>query len=345
MNISEASQNIKQLYAEAESLNPTALITLFEIDIGDIGFNMGNITQNEIDNEYQTVFRFHNSIKFSSNTIIWQGKQYIAAPIIAEGFDIKSNGTLPTPKLRLSVSDDGIEYLTIFKDRLYNMGDIVGAKVTRIQTFAKFLDAENFTNGMYPNGFIPSNTEFPRAIFYVDRKSLETKNTIEYELASLFDIENVKLPGRTVVANSCSARYRGHGCLYEYNSRRIPSEHGNQGESILPFAAPAVANDKNEKIKDLLSGIPIVDLGQYEPGIYNSGQTVYITRNNLNYYFVCKGKDVDIAPPNLKYWIPEACSHQVNGCELRYGINGAATGNITLGNLMYNGFISVNSFR
>lgn len=341
----EAQINIKGAYAEAYSLSPSSLITMFEIDVGGLGFNQGIISSADVQNEYQTIFRFHNSIKLSSNSIVWRGKEYVAAPIEADGFEITSKGTLPTPKLRMTVSDDGIPYLTIFKNRILELGDIVGAKVTRIRTFYKYLDVENFKDGKYPDGFYPSNTELPRDIFYIDRKSIENKNRIEYELATFFDIENVKLPGRLVISNSCGAKYRGHGCLYEYDVRRIPAEHGDIGYSTLPTYAPPVANDKNEKFSDLLSGIPLIDVGEYQPGTYQSGQSVYINRNNLNYYFICKGKDVETPPPNLRYWIPDSCSKQVAGCELRYGIGGSASGNVTPGHLMGNMFISVNKFK
>ena len=345
MTILEANENIKNVYSEAFSLNPSALITLFEVDIGEIGFNRGIINDFDINSEYQTIFRFHNSIKSTSNSIIWRGNEYVAAPIQEEGFEITSKGTLPSPKLRMSVTDDGIEYLSIFKKRLLEFGDIIGSKVTRIRTFAKFIDAENFKNSKYPDGFNPSNSELSRDVFFIDRKALETKNTIEYDLATFFDIENVKLPGRLVIANSCGAKYRGHGCLYEYNVRRISVEHGEIGDSVLPIYAPPVANDKNEKFSTLLSGIPIIDVGEYHPGVYQSGQSTYITRNNLNYYFVCKGKDVAIPPPNSRYWISDNCSKQILGCKLRYGIGGSASGNIIPGQLMTNAFISVNKFR
>jgi len=345
MTTSEAQINIRNAYSEAASLSPSALITMFEIDIGSLGFSRGIISDEDVRNEYQTVFRLHNSVRLTTNSIIWRGKEYIAAPIEADGFEITSKGTLPTPKLRMTVSDDGIPHLTIFKNKILELGDIVGAKVTRIRTFAKYLDAENFINLKYPDGFYPSNTELPRDIFYIDRKSLENKNTIEYELATFFDIENIKLPGRLVVANACGAKYRGHGCLYEYDARRNSYEHGEVGNSTLPTYAPPIANDKNEKFSTLLSGINIIDIGEYQPGVYQSGQSVYINRNNLNYYFVCKGKDVETPPPNLRYWMSDACSKSVLGCELRFGIGGSASGNVTAGQIPFGGFISVNKFK
>ena len=41
MLTSEAKQSVKNITAETFKLNPSALVTLFEIDISDLAFNMG----------------------------------------------------------------------------------------------------------------------------------------------------------------------------------------------------------------------------------------------------------------------------------------------------------------
>ncbi len=200
MDKNVAQSSIKNLWSEAFSLEPTSLIHLFEIDVADISFARGVIGHNEVSAQTNTVFRFHNNIKLTHSSIFWQGKEFIAAPIQAEGFEITSKGVLPTPKLSISVSEESVPYLNILKERISQVGDLVGAKVTRIRTFAKFLDKENFYNTTTPPGFNPNpNQEFPRDIFYIDRKSLENKNVIELELASILDVEGIKLPGRLVV--------------------------------------------------------------------------------------------------------------------------------------------------
>lgn len=346
MDKNVAQTAIKNLYGEAFSLEPTSIIQLFEIDVSDIGFNRGVISVNEINSDKNVIFRFHNNIKLTQSSIFWRGKEYIAAPVYAEGYEVNAKGTLPTPKLAMTVSEEGIPYLSVFKNRLLQLGDLVGAKVTRIRTFAKFLDAENFYGTVPPQGFNPNpGSEFGRDVFYIDRKSSENKTTIEFELASLLDVEGVKLPTRRVVANCCNFQYRGAGCCYESNFRRNIEEHGTETESTLPTFAPPVANDLNEKISVLLSGVALVDKGEYDPNLtYNSGEFVFIARNNVNYYFVANGVDVNVPPPNLRRWIPDMCSKNVRGCELRFAIGGSAQG-VTLGNLPFGGFLAVDRFK
>ncbi len=211
----EAQIAAKKVNKELFSLTPATLITLFEIDFSQIALDLNLTTTQEIDaGTSNTVFRFHNNVRFITaniaNDIIWKNQYYKATPIIAEGFEIASKGTLPTPLLSLAVPDPGVPYLAILKDRIKQLDDLVGAKVTRIRTFAKFLDAANFSPETIPEGFEPNdNCELPRDIYYIDRKSNETKNIIEFELASILDVEGIKLPGRIVIANKCLFTNRG----------------------------------------------------------------------------------------------------------------------------------------
>lgn len=338
MNPVTAQSAIKNVVAETFSLSPTAIISLFEIDISQIGFDLGVINQVDVLLERDTVFRFHNNNNLLTRSVFWQGKEYIAAPIFAEGFDISSKGRPSTPKLSISVSDDGIPYLSILKDRIYQLGgDIIGAKVTRIRTFAKFIDADNFLGGNPPADYNPDpNQELPRDIYYIDRKSNENKTYLQFELSALFDLQDIKLPGRLVSANSCPFLYRGSGCCYEYASRKNINEHG---DATLPAFAPPVANFLNEKFSALLPNIPIVDMGQHNKDeMYNKGQFVYIEHRNIKYYFVSKSDGNNNAPPDSRFWLSDECSKIHLGCKLRHLSIGD-------GSLPFGGFPSTTRFR
>jgi len=333
-----ADKSIKKANIELFSLNPSSLITLFEVDLSEIGFNRGVITQREIDQEIKTVFRLHNNIKLINSSIYWKGKEYQACPIQADGFEISARGTLPTPTLSISVSDEGIPYLTQFKERLLVLGDLVGSKVTRIRTFAKYLDFANFIDSVPPEGFSPDqNTELPKDIYYIEKKSAENKNMIQYQLASILDVEGIKLPARLVLNNSCPFTYRGEGCLYEFSNRRDEETHGDSNYSSLPDQAPPVANNKDEEINIMLGDIVVTsDRGEYNLGmVYNIGDSVFLSHRGIKYYFVSKINNNSIEPPNSSYWIADECSKTVMGCKLRWSDS-------AFGTLPYGGFCAVN---
>lgn len=347
MDKNQAIESIKNLNTEASQLYPSALITMFEIDIGNILFGRGVASQSELDSQNNTVFRFHNSLKSSTNSIVWQGKTFIAAPIQCEGFETSVKGVLPTPKLSLTTSDDGIPFLSRLKDRIFQLGgDLVGSSVQRIRTFAKFLDAVNFYDSVVPAGFSPDPfSEFARDKFFIDRKSGENKNSLSFDLVSPLDLENIRLPGRLVIEGTCPIAYRGGECGYEYASRRNSVEH--DPDLTLPQFAPAISNEKDELISDLLPGIPIIDKGQFQSDIvYNKGDQVFIKHNTLLYYFVCKVNGSSVAPPNQTQWISDLCSKKIIGCDTRWGILGSAEGGgIIKGQLKFSGYPSVTRFK
>ena len=337
MNTSEAQQSIKNVTSELFSLNPSALISLFIIDVSDLLFNQGIASETELLLKRNVEFRFHNNINLTSKSIFWQGDEYVAAPIQADGFEMNIKGSTPTPRLGLTVSDEGIPTLSRLKDRIYQMaGDIIGAKVIRIRTFAKFLDEVNFIGGIPPQNFFPDpNSELPRDIYYIDRKSEENKNIISYELSPIFDVDGIKLPGRIVSANSCVAQYRSHGCNYEYSSRKSDIH----GDATLPASAPPVATVHNEKITSLLSGVAFIDKGKYNLNqIYSKGDFIYIEHRDIKYYFVSKINNNSTQPPDSSVWMQDECSKKVLGCKLRFG-------NISDGSLPFVGFPSCTRFR
>ena len=70
--------------------------------------------------------------------------------------------------------------------------DLNGAKVLRIRTLKKFLDGESSAD--------PYAT-FPVEEWFVDRKAVESRDVVSFELASKFDLNNKKIPGRLVGEN------------------------------------------------------------------------------------------------------------------------------------------------
>lgn len=349
MNKGESQIASKLISAETMNLSPTAIIELFEIDISDIVYQKGRFTENILNILESPIFRFHNTLKLSNNAIKFGDIEYYAAPIKIEGFEISGKGTLPVPKMSITVNSDGIPFLALLKEKILEIGDLVGAKVTRIRTFLRFLDASNFIDINPPPNLEPNpNAYLVKDIFYIDRKSLETKNTIEYELASILDVEGIQLPFRLLIGDKCNFSYRGGGCMYEYEGNRVDNLHGKLGISKLPIEAAPIATENNEKISDVIK-VGIVVKGRYNPATkYNKGDAIFIERKNgIKYYYVAKVNDPPISPPHTSYWIADTCSRTITGCKLRWGSNGSAkVGNsgLKLGELPYGGFPSVLKF-
>lgn len=153
-----------------------------------------------------TVFRWHSGTQPESNLpIIWQGITYNSFPIEATGFESVAAGKLPRPTLRASNIGGSLgAYIRTLQDAL-------GAKITRKRTLGKYMDAVNFPDG---NPYADPNTFFPDEIYYVARKAQENAIFIEMELAVPFDVQNVLLPRRQVIANTCQWVYRSAGCTY-----------------------------------------------------------------------------------------------------------------------------------
>jgi phage-related protein len=56
--------------------------------------------------------------------------------------------------------------------------------------------------------------EFPDDVYFIDRKSAETKKLVEFELAPASEVRGVMLPRRQIVQNVCAWAYRGAECGY-----------------------------------------------------------------------------------------------------------------------------------
>lgn len=180
-----------KIAAEIQTLAPSAIIEMFEVDTAVVG---------------GSIFRFHSGKNGLIADVVWQGNTYSAFPIEASGFEWSGRGQLPRPKLTVSNVLGTISALVMAND------DLIGCKVTRIRTLAKFLDAVNFSGGVNPTA--DPTAEFARDIYYIDRKGTESRDSVEFELAAALDLAGVQLPRRQVIQNYCPWKYRGAECGY-----------------------------------------------------------------------------------------------------------------------------------
>lgn len=176
--------------AELQSLNPSAEIEMYEVDLTSFG---------------DVVHRFYFGTNELQEALVWQGETYDAWAGQAVGFDMSTSGQSPRPKIILGNTSLAISALIV----AYN--DLVGAKVTRKRTLKKYLDAANFASG---NPDADPDAHLPDDIFYINRKVNETSTAVEFELAAAYDVVGIELPRRQIVQNMCPWRYRGTECGY-----------------------------------------------------------------------------------------------------------------------------------
>lgn len=352
----DIKNSILKLNTEFFNLEPSSVVSMFELDLTTLGISadqqfiinlrdvqlsLPSVFPNGAEFDY-SIIRLHNNVKLGKSIIYWNGNAYMPAPIKTEGFDLSSKGLFPKPKLSIAFSDDFLFTFALFK-KVVQFDQLIGAKFTRIRTFAKFLDQKNFyqTDGVtplisdpssIPDGFSPDpNCEFPRDVYYFDRKSSENKNYLEFEMSSAIDLDRVKLPRRKVLSYTCPWIYRGEGCLYEDAALLSTSIHGTtnsipNASSSDGTSAPPIAMEDDTLLSDLnpLNGINIKVVGPWVPKKeYALGEAVYITKNNINYYFVCKVPlcPKDVPPPNGAYWVADQCGKKISSCKIRFGSN------------------------
>lgn len=176
--------------AEIQSLSPSAMVELFILDSTNL--------------DGGSIERFHAGTNGLNQAVVWQGNTYQPMPIKAEGFDVTTKGSLPRPKMTVANANG------LLSAQVRNFNDFVGCKVTRKRTFLKYLDAVNFPGGVNPTA--NPDQHLPDDIWYVERKMMENRYTIEFELSSAMDLQGVKLPNRQIIQNSCSWQYRGSEC-------------------------------------------------------------------------------------------------------------------------------------
>jgi len=202
--------------SELQKINPSNIIELFQLQL-DTTIHGAN-----------TTYYFHNGVSENDNSnLIFNNIEYTRMPIEADGFEFNGK-QLPRPTLRIS------NILGTFTTILLTLPQgLEGAKVTRIRTLERYIDHINFDIGDIlledesellqendslvsqessdnPHGTPDPTATFPNEVYYIDRKSTENRDIIEFELAASFDLQGVRLPKRQVLP----ADFPGVGSFY-----------------------------------------------------------------------------------------------------------------------------------
>ena len=65
-------------------------------------------------------------------------------------------------------------------------------------------------SGDNPHGTPDPTATFPNEVYYIDRKVMETRDVVQFELTASFDLQGVRLPRRQVLP----ADFPGVGSFY-----------------------------------------------------------------------------------------------------------------------------------
>ena len=173
------------VFSDIQKVNPSAIIELFSLTLDNA---LHGAT---------TVYRFHAGTNLDANgKIVWAGNEYLRFPVQATGFAYQ-RGQLPRPTLTVSnMGSPSISAILLTVNQTTAGNDLTGAKVVRIRTMARFLDAANFSGATNPFGTPDPNAEFPQEIYYIDRKKAENREVVSWELAAVFDLAGIRSPKR-----------------------------------------------------------------------------------------------------------------------------------------------------
>lgn len=173
------------LLRRQQSLTPGREIQLFTLDTSAIQKLDGS--------GYGSTYRFCSSFRESSRTVTFNSLIYTPIAIEATGFETLGKGVLPSP--RLKIANTNLEMTTIIQE----LGDPVGARLTRFLTFDRYLD-----DGSEPD---PEAMFLPQ-IYLIDRKVKETRMMVEFELSASMDQAGRMLPKRQILRDACTHIYR-----------------------------------------------------------------------------------------------------------------------------------------
>jgi lambda family phage minor tail protein L len=309
------------------SLDPETYLELFDIYVDvSVGF-----------------LRVHSGKNFKKN-IIYKGNVYISCPVDFSGSETNSSGSLPRPSITIANING------LVSDYIKNKNDLNNSSVKRTKVFLKNIDDVNFQDNVNPfygfkkKWFAPNyGPEFFSDNYVINNKKSENKYSVELELSSPLDLENVFLPARKISDNLCSFVYRGFGCNYG---------------KLRNFQQTVEGRDQG-KIDKYNEGIPVADVydrpflnseeypisrlrnsGVWSTGAQYTGGDFVLLQNIFSYdfskeniqstsddllgdYYICISTGlISGNGTNPKFdrlnWVKDECSKTLNGCEIRW---------------------------
>ena len=228
------------LNSDFQKLYVDGLITLFELDARALGAGIlrfhGHISYEDWARIYTSigssdligadsgtigkVFDLGDQKTWQRN-IIWQGQTFEPIALEVSGLERRSDGKASAPTFAMANNIGGIQGAV--SAYCLQFGDFAGAKLKVITTLAKYLDAENFSNGN-PTASNEAETQ----IWYIEQKTSENAQAVSFELSNPIDFEGLRIPVRQI-SNYCAWEYRGEECQYMgaemFTDKDIPTDN------------------------------------------------------------------------------------------------------------------------
>jgi lambda family phage minor tail protein L len=141
------------------------------------------------------------------DAVSFGGQVFSPWPVRAEGFEV-STGKLPSPMFTLANLSGILDPIVEQNE------DLIGARLTRIRTYDRYLDG-----GVEPNG----DAYLPLDIYEFASLEAHDNEVVSWRLSALIDQEGIKLPGRQCVRDYCDHITRRFvGGSFDYTGATCP---------------------------------------------------------------------------------------------------------------------------
>lgn len=139
-----------------------------------------------------------------ASAVSFGGEVYAPLPVEAKGFAVSASGPLPRPTITVANLDNAFTALVSQND------DLLGAILTRIRTYTRYLDGQPDADG---------GAHLPLDVYELASKRVHTAEKISWQCKALMDQDGKALPGRIVTRDYCDHTYRqpdgAGGFIYE----------------------------------------------------------------------------------------------------------------------------------
>lgn len=244
------------LITDIQKLEPGGEVRLYEIDGSEYGADILRFHGHAIPHtpeELAAVDALPDELPAKS--IYWQGNEYAAWPVSIEGIGADSDGTATRPTFIAGNVNGRVTALCLAFE------DMLKFKLTVRETMAQYLDAENFPEGN-PTA---DPTQEALEIWFIDQKTGEDGEQVQWDLSSPGEIDSYGLPGRQMTTFchwAMTGGYRGPDCSYTsglmFDDEDVPTDDPSKDICKGCLSSCKLRFGENEELPH--GGFPAVSL-------------------------------------------------------------------------------------